>query len=156
MTPENLSRSLAQHAFVAALDPADAAFLGTCVKNVRHAAGQFLFREGEPAKDLLLLRSGRVALQSHAAQRGSVMVESVGEGDVLGWSALFPPHSWHLDAQALTPVLAFSFDAGCLQKKLDQDQGFAYRFTRQLLLEVHRRLERARLQQLDVYRAELG
>ena len=36
--------------------------------------------------------------------------------DVLGWSWLFPPYRWHLDARALAPVRALGFDGACLRR----------------------------------------
>jgi hypothetical protein len=80
----------------------------------------------------------------------------MGDGDVLGWSVLYPPHAWHIEGVALDETLVFAIDGQCLREKLDQDPAFAARFLRRLLFEVHQRLERARLQQLDVYKAELG
>ena len=156
MQPESLVRSLGKHLFVEGMSEAELEFLSGCTKNVRFAPGEFLFREGAPADTLLLLREGRVALESHAPGRGAVAVETVGPGDVLGWSALFPPHRWHLDGRALEPALAFAVDGRCLREKMGREPAFGFAVTKRLLFQVHRRLERARLQQLDVYKAELG
>jgi CRP/FNR family cyclic AMP-dependent transcriptional regulator len=153
MNPEPLGRSLAQHAFVAGLSDAQLAFLSGCTKNARFSAGEWLFREGGKADILFLLREGRVAVESAMPGRGAVKVETVGPGDVLGWSALFEPYRWHVDGRALEPTLVFAIDGQCLRGKLDAEPAFGYAFTRRLLYHVHKRLERARLQQLDVYKA---
>ena len=155
MKLENLAKALKDNPFTAPLTDAQRTFLAGCAKNVRFAVDEYLFREGEPANELFLVREGRAALESHLPQRGAVTVESLGAGEVLGWSALFPPHRWHLSARAMESCRAFSIDAECLRNKLSQDDAFAYQLTRLLLFQLHKRLERARLQQLDVYRAEL-
>ena len=155
MTPQTLDRSLREHAFCQGFDEETVIFLSGCTKNVRFAAGDYLFREGTGADWMYLLRSGKVSLEVYLPGRGSLSVETVGNGEVLGWSVLFAPHEWHVDCRALENVVAFAVDGRCLRGKFEQDSTFAYAITRRLLYVVHKRLERARLQQLDVYRTEL-
>jgi CRP-like cAMP-binding protein len=153
MQLEPLTRSLAEHAFVAGMTQPDIEFLAGCTKNVRFAAGDFVFREGTPANELFLVREGHVGLESHSAGR-SITLETLGAGEVLGWRALFERYQWHLDGRALEPVLAFAVDGACLQAKMEREPAFGLAIARRLLFQAHQRLERARLQQLDVYRAE--
>ena len=150
---ESLARSLKEHPFVAGMSEAEVAFLAGCTKNARFDPGQYLFHEGAEADTLFLLRSGRVALESHAPGRGTAMLETLGSSDVIGWSTLFEPYRWDLDGRAIEATLAFAVDGRCLRGKLDGDAAFGYALTRRLLFHVHRRLEQARFQQLDVYRA---
>lgn len=152
---ESLERALKIHPFLDGMSDAELAFLAGCTKNQRFDRGDYLFREGTDAVELFLLREGRVAVESQMPGRGAVKLETVGPGDVLGWSALFPPHRWHVDGRALEPALAFVVDGRCLRDKLEKEPAFGLSVTRRLLYQVHRRLERARLQQLDVYKAEL-
>jgi len=150
----SLARSLKNHPVVSDLDPAHLEFLAGCTKNVRLADGEYLFREGSPANDLYLIREGKIALEVHAPPRGSIVLETLHRGDAIGWSALFPPYAWYSDGRATRGSLLFSVDAKCLRAKLDGDHDFGYAFMRTMLGQVHRRLDRARLQQLDVYRSE--
>jgi CRP/FNR family cyclic AMP-dependent transcriptional regulator len=151
----SLERSLAEHPFVADLSPEQLAFLVGCTSNVRFGAGAFLFREDAPADRLFLVREGKVALESALPGRGSVQVETLGPGEVLGWSVLFPPYRWHVDGRAVESTLVFAVDGECLRRKLAENAELGYAVTRRLLYQVHRRLERARLQQLDVYKAHV-
>lgn len=155
MKTENLERSLREHSFCSGFEPRTVSFLAGCTKNLRFAAGSHVFREGGSADAMYLLRSGTVSLEVHLPGRGALTVETLTGTDVMGWSALYPPHRWSVDCRVIEPVLAFAVDAACLRDKLAADSAFGYAITRQLLGEVHRRLTRARLQQLDVYRAEL-
>ena len=156
MQPETLERALSTHPFLADLGTEHLHFLSGCAKNAPFERDAYVMREGDRAVSLFLIRGGRIALESHLPGRGAVQVETLGPGDVLGWSALFPPHYWHLDGRAIEPALAFELDGECLRNKIEADKDFGYAITRRLLHVVHRRLERARLQQLDVYKAELG
>jgi CRP-like cAMP-binding protein len=155
MKTHGIEAALERSSLTSQLSTEQRAFLASCTKNVRHAAGEVFFQEGDPSETLFIVRQGSVALESHLPGRGAVSVETLEEGEVLGWSVLFPPHTWHLTARAREPTVSFAVDGPCLRNKLEQDPGFAYPFTKLLLFQVHRRLERARLQQLDAYKAEL-
>lgn len=153
---EDLSRALREHPFASSLSEEQVRFLAGCTKNLRFDAGTYLFQEDQPATDLLLVRSGRVALETHVAGKGALVIETIGPGDVIGWRALLAPERWHVDGRALETTVAFAIDAACLRDKLAAEPSFAVRVLTELLGIVHRRLERARLQQLDVYRSELA
>ncbi len=153
MTFESTERLLREHSFTEGMSDAHVRFMFGCMKNVRYRTGEYLFREGEAADQLFLLRQGRVTLEVHAAGSGATQLESLGEGDVLGWSVLFPPHRWDTDCRVLETCVALLFDGSCLRQKVEQDLPFAYALTRRLLYVVHRRLERARLHEADVYGA---
>ncbi len=152
---ENLERSLSEHRFCKELSHTHVEFLSGCAKNARFDPGEYLVREGAAADVLFLLRSGRVALESHMPGKGAVQVDTVLAGEVLGWTVLLPPFTWHLDARALEPTLAFALDGNCLRGKVQADHSFGYAFVLRLLAEVSQKLAHARLQQLDVYKAEL-
>jgi CRP/FNR family cyclic AMP-dependent transcriptional regulator len=156
MNFESTERLLREHPFVSGMTDEQVRVMAGCMKNLRCSQDQFLFREGDPADAFFLIRNGTLALQIHSAGNGTLALETVSAGDVLGWSTLFPPHVWHVDARALENVLVLSFDGPCLRKKIESDLSFGYVFTRRVLWEVHRRLERVRLQQADVYRGSGG
>lgn len=155
MEVESLARSLADQPFCKELTQAQVEFLAGCARNARFEAGDYVVREGALADALFLIRSGRVAVESYVPGKGSVKVDTLNPGDILGWSVLLPPFRWHLDARALEPTLAFALDANCVRGKVQADHGFGYAFTLRLLAAASQRLMQARLQQLDVYKAEL-
>jgi len=151
METQSLARSLREHSLVKGFLDGQVEFLSGCTKNVRVAAGRFLFREGNAADELYLVRSGNVALEVHDGARGTVVLETIGADDTLGWAALNPPYRWNVDARAVEPTLLFVINGTCLRGKLDADHTFGYAFTKRMMNEIHERLERARLQALDVY-----
>jgi len=54
-----------------------------CAQNAGFAAGERLFREGEPADTFYLVRKGRVALSTHAPARGPVLIETLDPGEIV-------------------------------------------------------------------------
>jgi CRP-like cAMP-binding protein len=148
---ENLERLLKDHPFLHDLGDAHIRFIVSCARNERYEPGEYLFREGTEAGAMYLLRSGRVALEVRVPGREHVAIETLGEGDVLGWSWLYPPHKWQADARAVERTRVIHFDGGCLRTKVESDHEFGYQILRRLLYQVYQRLERVRLQRLDVY-----
>ena len=84
-----------------------------CASNVRFETGQFILREGEEANSFYLLRQGKAALEIHAPGRGPISIQTLGAGEVLGWSWLVPPYRWRFDARAteLTRAIALTANA---------------------------------------------
>jgi CRP/FNR family cyclic AMP-dependent transcriptional regulator len=151
---ETLEPLLRKHPFLSTLGDDEIRFLVGCASNRRFGAGELLFREGGEAAEFFLLRGGRVSLEVNVPGREPFQLESCGEGDVVGWSWLFPPHRWQLDARAIEPVMALVFEGRCLREKMEQDQRLGYALAKLMLFQVYQRLTRVRLQRLDLYRNE--
>jgi CRP-like cAMP-binding protein len=148
---ENLERILLEHPLFAGLDKAFAALIVGCARNVRFEAGQQLFREGEPADELYLVRHGRVALEINAPGRGAMTFLTIGQGEVVGLSWLVPPYRWSYDARALEMTRAISLDARCLRGKCEADHDLGYEMMKRFTPVLLERLHATRLQVLDVY-----
>jgi CRP-like cAMP-binding protein len=122
-----------------------------CARNVHFEAGQVIFREGDSADHFYLIREGLVSVQFVIPHRGLTTVQTVGEGEILGWSWLFPPYRWHFDARTQQPTRGLAFDGECLRKKCEEDHDLGYEVFRRFMYVMVERLESARLQLLDVY-----
>ena len=60
---------------------------------------------------------------------GTAVVETLGEGELLGWSWLFEPYRWHLGAQARSAVSAYEFDAQRVRAACEEDPAFGLALT---------------------------
>ncbi|MBZ0304186.1 MAG: cyclic nucleotide-binding domain-containing protein [Anaerolineae bacterium] len=142
---------LAEHDFFKDLEPQYLELIAGCGKNVRFDAGQYIFHEGESANEFYVIRYGQVALEAHDHRRGQVTLQTLHEGDVLGWSWLIPPYRWHYNARPLTLVRAIALDATCLRTKCDEDHHLGYELLKRFATVIVDRLDATRLQVLDVY-----
>jgi CRP/FNR family cyclic AMP-dependent transcriptional regulator len=148
---QSLEPLLRDHPYFAGLEPQYLALLVGCARNVRFGAGEYLFEEGQPADRFYILRSGHVALEIDAPGRGPIIVQTVGAGDVLGFSWLFEPHRWSFDARAVEATRAIALDGVCLRTKSEADHGLGYELMKRFARVVVQRLQATRLQLLDVY-----
>ena len=62
-----------------------------------------LMREGEETSLLAIVVRGRVALRMHVPERGTTTILTVEPGDIVGWSAIVPPHRSTSTAVTLEP-----------------------------------------------------
>ncbi len=110
-----------------------------------------IVREGAPADAFFLLVSGKVALEVVAHDRPRRTIETIGPGEVLGWSWLVPPYRWRLDARAVKPTRLVAIEGAGLRALLDRQPAEGYRFLLRLLPVVAERLENTRVQLLDLH-----
>ena len=150
---ENLGRVIAEHPFCRGLEPYYVDLLISCASNVRFGPDHHLFREGGAANHFYLIREGKVALEVTAPQHSRLTMETVNEGEVLGWSWLVPPYRWHFSARAVGPVRAIALDGKCLRVKCEKNHDLGYEMLRRTVDVVGRRLQSTRFRLLDLYAA---
>ena len=143
---------LRSHPFLRGLESRLLGRLAEFAAPARFAEGAFLFREGEAAASTYLVRAGRVSLEIDVPSRGPALVDTIGAGEVIGWSWLMAPYRWHFDARAVKPVEAVVLDGVRLRAACEADHDLGYELGKRFLGLVTQRLERLRMQVLDVYK----
>ena len=152
MSIEKLDALLREHPFFRDLDEPYIEFIAGCGRNVVFEPGAYLFREGDPADQVFIVRRGRVALEINAPGRGPVVLDTSEQGEVIGFSWLFPPYRWQFDGRAHEQVRAVALDGVCLRGKCEQDPKLGYELMKRFASILLRRLQSARLRLLDIYR----
>jgi CRP-like cAMP-binding protein len=137
--------------FLAGLEPAWLDRLSSFAHPVYRDQGYRLFAQGRPATRFWLLRSGRVSLDIDTPGRGSLTIETVEPGTVVGWSWLFPPYRWHFGAVAADPIRTIEFDASGVRHLMADDPALGQALSQKFMGVVVDRLQAARLRLLDLY-----
>ncbi len=148
---ETLQPIIAQHPFFKDLQPEYLELITGCSSNVRFDADTYVFHEGEEAHHFYLIRTGKIGLEVLTPDRGPMTIQTLGEGELIGWSWLVPPYLWHFDAHVLELTRAIALDATCLRKKCEADHHLGYELLKRLTVMMEERLEATRLQLLDLY-----
>jgi CRP-like cAMP-binding protein len=141
---KNLTAMLAEHPFVRGMKPEHLAVLAEGAKEAVFEPGQIVFRQGDPANRFYLLVDGKLALESHTPGDGEILVQTLGSGEVLGWSWLFAPFVWHFQARAIERTTAFVLDGGHLLVACDLDKKFGFDLMRRVTQVVIHRLQTTR------------
>jgi len=145
---ETLKGILTAHPFLSGLDDRHLDLLVGCASNVRFDAGQFILREGEEANQFYLIRHGKVALEVSAPQHGPIIILTLDEGEILGWSWLVAPYRWRFDARAIELTRAIALDGKCLRTKSEDDHELGYQLLKRFAHIIDKRLAATRMQLL--------
>jgi CRP-like cAMP-binding protein len=148
---DNLEPYLAEHPFLKGMDPRHIQLMVGCASNVRFEAGKYIFRENDEADKFYFIRHGKVALEIFRPIKGGITVDTLGEGDVMGWAWLFPPHYRNLDCRAIELTRAIVLNGTCLRGKCDEDHELGYEFMKRFAHLMEQELEALRLRLLDIY-----
>ena len=152
---QTLEPILAEHPFFRGLPAEDLQFLMSCASNVRFEENQMIAREGEEANYFYLIREGKVALEVFAPERGTVIIQTLGAGEALGWSWIVPPYLWRFDARAVERTRAIALDGKCLRAKCEANHDLGYELLKRFTQIMVQRLETTRIQLLDIYGTHL-
>jgi CRP-like cAMP-binding protein len=89
-----------------------------------------LAHEGDPATALYLIQSGFVELSTSNKWGDRVLVQTVGPGEIVGWSWMVPPYLWQFEVRAAGPVCGVQYNAEWLRDRCEQDRDLGYELLR--------------------------
>ncbi|MFI9722791.1 cyclic nucleotide-binding domain-containing protein [Streptomyces sp. NPDC052396] len=125
--------------------------LMSLAREVAFPDGARIFAEGDAADRFWIVHTGTVALDLHVPGRRPVVIETVGPGELLGWSWICPPREWHLGAETTSPVRAWEFDAEPVLRLCTEDPVLDHALLTYVVSTIGQRLRAARTRLLDVY-----
>ncbi len=142
---EVTAETLAAHPFLHGMSPDQLTALAEAASDVTFPAKQRLFEDGGSATRFWLIQSGHVSLDLHVPGQGRMKIDTIGMGELLGWSWLFPPYRWAFGAVAANPVEAFEFDGRLVRARCAADPALGYEVTQRLAHVVTKRLQATRV-----------
>ncbi|MFG2746695.1 MULTISPECIES: cyclic nucleotide-binding domain-containing protein [Streptomyces] len=125
--------------------------LMSLAREVDFASGIRLFSEGGRADHFWIIQYGTVALDMRVPGRRPVVFETLGSGELLGWSWLLPPHVWQFGAATTGPVRVHEFDAEAVRRMCADDPAMGHAVALWVGGVLSRRLQAARSRLLDLY-----
>jgi CRP/FNR family cyclic AMP-dependent transcriptional regulator len=147
---KELEAQIAAHPFLIGISAHYIRLLADCAMRSYFEAGQVIFRENETANRFYLIEHGKVALESSTLGE-PIKIEEIGDGDLLGWSWLFPPYTWHFTARALEHATAIFFYGTVLRDYCEKDHSLGFELFKRMSLVMLRRLQAARQKLLNVH-----
>lgn len=120
-------------------------------REVSFPQGTRLFEEGGRADRFWIIRTGTIELDMRVPGRQPAVIESLRHNELVGWSWLFAPHSWHMGAEAVTPVRAYEFDAAAVRSMCTDDPDLGRTVAMWVGDVLAHRLRSARTRLLDLY-----
>jgi len=142
---EVTAEALANHPFLHGMSRDHLAVLAEAATDVMFPARHRLCEDGHNATHFWLLQSGQVALDLDVPGQGRMKVETIGMGELLGWSWLFPPYKWAFGAMAVTAVEAFEFDAPAVRECCAANPELGYEINQRVARVLAKRLQATRI-----------
>lgn len=146
---QTLEPLLRGHKFFTGADPEHLAMLAGCAQHVAFPRGTYLFRAGTAADRFFLIRDGVVALETASAPGAQVVVQSLGAGDVAGFSWLIERRSWQFDGRALERTRAVELDGACLRWKCRAEPKLGFELMQRFAALACDRLQATRQRVVD-------
>lgn len=148
----DIIKTLQEHAFFYHLSEETVAYIASCGYEKVFRPEEMIGQEGTPANDFYIVQKGKIAIQIHAPHQGAITVHTVSQGDIVGWSWLFPPYEWCFDIKALEATSVIALDGKCLRNKCEEDHELGYALMKKFSHIMIQRLRETRMQVLDMYR----
>ena len=155
-SPKSDANILRPLAFFASATDGELQFLASMARVIHHDAGAVLFREGDRIADIFIVSDGTMSIEILGSDRRLKRIQTVGVGELLGWSPVLGASPITATSRALTSVNLIAFDAVELLRYCDSQPHFGYLFMRRVATAIASRLNATRLQLLDVYRTEVA
>ena len=125
---ETLGIVLAEHPCLKKIDPKYLKVLVDCAVNVQFEPDQVIYSEGDIVNDFYLIRKGRVALEINVPNKGAIRIETLQDGELLGWSWMIPPCKCQFTAKALERTTAIALDGLFIRQRCAKDHELGYEF----------------------------
>ena len=148
---EPMATRVTLHPFLVGMNRKQLALLTDCAMAVQFKKGQEIFREGELANRFYLIETGKVILESGGRQGNPVVIDTIGAGDLLGWSWMFQPYTWHFTARAVEATTALFFYGTILREYCEGDHSLGYELLKRMSLVMNRRMQAARNKMLAIH-----
>ena len=116
-----------------------------------YTEGTVLFSEGKHHDQLYFVVSGSLRLDMTTSRYGRQTILTVGNGDVLAWSAILGDGTMTSTAIVTEPSQLIAMVASELKHQLELDTLFGYEMMKVIAKALSLRLLATRLQLLDLY-----
>lgn len=97
--------------------------------NILHyRAGELIFKEGQKADDLYIVKEGKVKVFSSYTKKNDVVLRFCGDGEIIGHRGIGEDFTFSVSGQALTESTVYIFPMAIFRNLLMSNNMFCYYF----------------------------
>jgi CRP-like cAMP-binding protein len=119
-------------------------------EELRVPAGKLVISRGEAAERFYLVGQGTIALEVESPGSGTIRVLTLHESDVVGWSWLFTPYRWEVDARTVTACDLIAVNGVRLREQCDADRRLGYEIATRFGADALQRMKDSWYQIIDL------
>jgi len=119
-----------------------------------YRSGDYIFNEGEDAKNLYALIEGKVRLEIDKKYTTRISINDITQSMVFGFSALVDTEkkAYTTYAKAITDVKLYKWEVTDLETLFNQDFEMGFLFMKEIAKIIKTRLQIRNIQFLDIYK----
>ena len=119
-----------------------------------YRSGDYIFNEGEDAKNIYAVIEGKVRLEIEKNFTTRISINDIDQGMIFGFSALVDTEkkNYTTFAKALTDVRLYEWEAPDLETMFNQDFEMGFLFMKEIAKIAKTRLQIRNIQFLDIYK----
>ncbi|MBB3058807.1 Crp/Fnr family transcriptional regulator [Mucilaginibacter gotjawali] len=148
---KTLELAIAKHPFFDDLPEEDIRSIAGQANIVNFKEGDVLFKEGDDADKFYLIIKGKVALETYTPGRGVINIQTVEDGEMLGWSWLVAPYKYRFAAKVITKTEMIVINGTQLRADCEKKPVLGYEMMKRMVRAIALRLEQTRLMLMDIY-----
>ena len=115
----------------------------------KYDRGAQVFEESEVASTLYLVSEGKVVVKMRSRAGQEVIIDELGPGELMGWSAILSDQTFTASVSAVEPSILVAFDGGQLRKLFQEHQAVGNRVISNIVMLVSSRLGHLRSRLVD-------
>ena len=148
MKPADMEHALGSCEFFKLLGKGEISEIAKLCQIIRYKSGEYVFQQGDYGEHLYVIAQGRIHLESSVdlgAQKGNVVIETLGKGRVLGcWSTLLNmPHILMSSAVCHKPTQILTIRGADLRKMMIGNTELGFNIMERLCYLLRDRLQAA-------------
>ena len=128
--------------------------LASIAEEVEFEAGHYFHHEGDDIRKVYIVVEGDISLITSLPQQDKeVVINTMGAGDVFGWTSLLPPYTAGSGAKSASKCKLIEFESAKLREKFEGDYEFGYLMMMKIAQIIRERLDAIVMETL-AYQAE--
>jgi CRP/FNR family cyclic AMP-dependent transcriptional regulator len=121
---------------------------------IEYKAGDYIFKEGNQAKNIYAVIAGKVGLEMDKSSSTRILIDNITQGMMLGFSALVDTEEkkYTTSARVFTDTRLFVWKAEALEALFSRNYEMGFLFMKRIAKIVKTRLQIRNVQFLDIYK----
>lgn len=144
MADGTLTVYLAQHPAFQGMTAQQVAQIASYAKVVELKPGERVFEHHTRAEEFYIVQKGRVTVEIPALTGEPLVIQTLSDGSLLGWSWMIPPYQWSFDARASVATTVVAVDGERLRAACEADPRLGYELMKRFAALMAERLNAAR------------
>lgn len=142
---------LNSYAFFKNMEPSHLKLLSKHMSKDSFKPNEYVLKENEEAHKFYLILKGKVSIEMLSPEGKPFSIQTLTDGDIVGWSWMIPPYKFQFSARALEATEMLVIDGDMLRKHSEKDQKLGYELLKRLVTIFVQRLQATRQHLLSLY-----